>query len=342
MVAARDLIGGSVKASAVRFLAANTVDYGSIEVPEPGPRDVVVEVRYSWISPGTEGSFLRGERTGGDTPYLPSDPLPFPRVPGYQKTGVVTRVGSEVTDIARGDWAFASVSRVSYGVTEFGGHVSPAVTPQQQVWKLPAGLDALDASGLVLTQVGYNCGTSAPVRVGEWSVVLGDGLVGHWSAQTLAWRGARVLMLGHHDSRLAKLAVPGSVAANTRREAPFDAVQRIAGGNVSVLVDTVGDVPLVEMLLPLLRHGGHVVSAGFCGQEGAIDIQKLRLGEISLHCPSGWTQQRMDDTLQLLAAGWLDAGSLVTHEYPAERAAEAWQQIVSNREETLGVILTWT
>ncbi|MGC9359287.1 MAG: zinc-binding dehydrogenase [Anaerolineae bacterium] len=331
-----------MKASAVRFLAANTVDYGTIEVPEPGPEDVVVDVRYSWISPGTEGSFLRGERIAGDTPYRPGDPSPFPRVPGYQKTGVVTWVGSEVADIVKGDWVFASVSRVSYGVTGFGGHVSPAVTPRQQIWKLSTDLNAIDASGMVLTQVGYNCGTIAPIRVGEWAVVLGDGLVGHWSVQTLAWRGARVLMLGHHDARLSKLAAPGCEGVNTQREEPVEAIQRIAGNGVSVLVDTVGDVSLVEALLPMLRHGGHVVSAGFCGTEGAIDIQKLRLGEISLHCPSGWTQQRMDDTLQLLAAGWLDAGSLVTHRYPAERAAEAWQQIVSNREETLGVILTWT
>jgi len=331
-----------MEARAVRFLAPNTVDFGPVEVPEPGPEDIVVDVRYSWISPGTEGSFLRGERTAGDTPYLPGDPSPFPRVPGYQKTGVVRSVGSQVTGVAQGDWVFASVSRVAYGVSAYGGHVSPAVTPHQQIWKLPEGLGAVEASGLVLTQVGYNCGTRAPVRVGEWAIVLGDGLVGHWSAQTLAWRGARVLMLGHHDGRLAKLTAPGSVVVNTEQEAPSDAVRRVAGDQVGVLVDTVGDVPLVEALLPMLRHGGHIVSAGFCGTEGRIDIQKLRLGEISLHCPSGWTQERMDDTLQLLAAGWLDAGSLVTHQYPVERAEEAWQQIVSNRDETLGVILTWT
>jgi len=330
-----------VEARAVRFVDVNQVEWGIVEVPEPGPDDVVVDVRYSWISPGTEGSFLRGERTGGDTPYAPSDPWPFPRVPGYQKTGVVRAVGERVEGIVAGDWVFASVSRVAYGVTPMGGHVSPAVTPKDQIWKLPAGLSPEDASGLVLTQVGYNCGTRAPVAIGEWAVVLGDGLVGHWSAQTLAWRGARVIMLGHHAARLGRLVAPGSVAVNTAQEPALEAVRRLANGQVAVLVDTVGNVPSVESLLPTLKHDGHIVSAGFCGTEGRIDIQKLRLGEITLHCPSGWTRRRMDETLALLAAGWLDAGSLITHRYPAEQAAVAWRQIVSNRDETLGVILIW-
>ena len=39
---------------------------------------------------------------------------------------------------------------------------------------------------------GYNCGTRAPLAPGEAAVVIGDGLVGHWAAQTLAWCGAAV------------------------------------------------------------------------------------------------------------------------------------------------------
>jgi 3-hydroxyethyl bacteriochlorophyllide a dehydrogenase len=326
---------------AVRFVDANQVDWGIVEVPEPGPDDVVVDVRYSWISPGTEGSFLRGERTAGDTPYVPGDPWPFPRVPGYQKTGVVRSVGERVTGVAEGDWVFSSVSRVQYGLDAMGGHVSPAVTPEDQIWKLPEGLSPEAASGLVLVQVGYNCGTRAPVSIGEWAVVIGDGLVGHWAAQTLAWRGARVIMLGHHAPRLERLVAAGSVAVNTTDEPALEAVQRLAQGKVAVLVDTAGSVPAVEALLPTLKHNGHIVSAGFCGTEGRIDIQKLRLGEIALHCPSGWTRKRMDETLALLGSGWLDTESLITHRFPAERVAEAWQQIVLHRTETLGVILTW-
>ena len=329
-------------ARAVVFSARNRVEFRQIDVPDPSPGDVVVRTRFSWISNGTESSFLRGERTSGDVPFHPEDPPPFPRVPGYQKTGVVEWVGSEVEDVCPGEWVFAATSRVSYGVTPMGGHVSPAVTPREQIWKLPQGLSPRAASALVLVQVGYNCGTRAPVEPGAIAVVVGDGLVGHWAAQTLAWRGARVVMIGHHDFRLGKLHVPGARTVNSNETDPLESVSRLASEGVAVLVDSVGRVPLVEAFLPLMRRDAHIVSAGFCGAEGRIDIQKLRLGEITLHCPSGWRRQRMDTTLELLAEGTLDAASLVTHSFPASQAPAAWDLIINRREEFLGVVLEWT
>src|SRR4051794_16397486 len=85
--------GGSLmKARAAVAVAPWKVEFLPVEVPEPGDEDVVVRVTHSWISNGTEGSFVRGERIGGDTPRKEADPLPFPHVPGYQKVGVVEAV----------------------------------------------------------------------------------------------------------------------------------------------------------------------------------------------------------------------------------------------------------
>src|SRR5690349_23341814 len=104
------------------------VQFREVEVPDPGPEDVVVRVLHSWISNGTEGSFIRGERIGGDTPRRASDPLPFPHVPGYQKVGTVEWVGGAVDGFRPGERVFASVSRVEGMFYPTGGHVSPAVT----------------------------------------------------------------------------------------------------------------------------------------------------------------------------------------------------------------------
>jgi bacteriochlorophyllide a dehydrogenase len=326
---------------AVVFTAPNQVSYQEMELPAPGAGDVVVDVTYSWISPGTEGSFLRGERINGETPPRPGDTLPFPQVYGYQKVGSVTSVGSEVTDVIPGEMVFAAMSRVTDCVWPMGGHVSPAITPRNNIWKLPAGLDPLAASGLVLTQVGYNCGMRAPILPGDAAVVLGDGLVGQWAAQTLAWRGARVIMLGHRPERLARLNLVQSAIVNTREVQPLTAVQRLAPEGVWTIVDTVGDVPTIELLLPTLRHDSHIVSAGFNGERGRIDIQQLRMHETSLHCPSGWSKLRMDQTLTLLAQGKLETLPLITHYFPASQARQAWDAIRNPKQNTLGVILEW-
>src|SRR5262245_45011361 len=102
-----------MKSEAVLFTGRNRVEYRVVETPDPGPNDVVVATRHSWISNGTEGSFLRGERVDGITPWEPGLALPFPMVPGYQKVGIVEAIGREVRGLREGQWVFVTVSRCS-------------------------------------------------------------------------------------------------------------------------------------------------------------------------------------------------------------------------------------
>ena len=328
-----------MRARAAVATAPGLVAFREVEVPPPGPVDVVVRLTHSWISNGTEGSFVRGERIAGDTPRADSDPLPFPHVPGYQKVGIVEKVGAEVRDLHVGQRVFATVSRVEGQFYGHGGHVSPAVTHHSQVFALPDGLDPVAASGLVLTQVGFNCGMRPPVAPGDTAIVLGDGMVGHWSAQTLARRGARVLLVGRHDDRLRRFTLGETL--NARLRDPVDAARAFAPDGVATLVDTVGDLPAVMALLPALRHNSHIVSAGFYGHDGKIDIQRLRDREITLHCPAGWTRGRLEETLAWIADGRLETLPLITHRFPAERAGDAFALILGRTEPVLGVVLDW-
>lgn len=331
-----------MQAKAAVAIAPWKVEFQSVEVPEPTAQDVVIRVQHSWISNGTEGSFVRGERIAGDTPRSETDPMPFPHVSGYQKVGVVESVGSEVTGLQPGDRVFATVSRIEGMFYNFAGHVSPAVTHQSQVWKLPDEVDPVSASGLVLTQVGYNVGIRPELKPGDAAVVIGDGMVGHWSAQTLQHRGAKVMLLGKHDDRLSLFAArPEDRVVNISNTDMLEAVRSWATEGVQVLADTVGTIPTIEALLPTMRRFGHLTSAGFYGPNGSIDIQKLRNQELTLHAPSGWSKERMDATLELLRQGVLTTSHLITHRFPASQAGEAFDLILSRHEPVLGVVLDW-
>jgi len=333
-----------MKAHAVVASAPCVVDYVPVSVPDPTDDDVVIRVTHSWISNGTESSFVRGERIQGDTPRREGDPLPFPMVPGYQKVGVVEWVGANVKEIKVGETVFATISKLAGDFfMPLGGHVSPAVTHRSQVWKIPPHLDPVAVSGLVLTQVGYNCGSITSIQPGDFAVVIGDGLVGHWAAQTIMHRGARVLMAGKHDYRLSLLKLrPGDRIVNITRENLLDAVQEWAPGGLRLVVDTVGSVATLEALMPFMRHRGDLVSAGFHGTNGAIDIQKMRVRELSLHAPSGWNRERMDRTLELISQGAITTAPLITHRFPVAQAARAFELINTKKEPVLGVVLEWT
>lgn len=320
----------------------NKVNLQQVQIPAPGHDDVQVRVTHSWISNGTESSYIRGERIKGDTARRENDPWPFPHVPGYQKCGIVEAVGKNVRSIEIGARVFVSVSKIDGMFWDAGGPISPAVAHYSQVWKLPDKVSEVAAGGLVLTQVGYNCGIKAPIMPGDRAVIIGDGMVGHWAAQTLAWRGARVALLGRHDARLQKFAArPVDLLINTKQQNAFSELQKWAPQGLQVVVDTVGALADLKVLLPQMRANGHLVSAGFYGENGLIDIQPLRTGEQTLHAPSGWNRERMDATLELLAQGVLQTEHLITYHFPIERAAEAYELILTRREPMLGIVLDW-
>ena len=331
-----------MKAKAVVFTAPNTVEVREVDCPDPAPDDVVVRVTHSWISNGTEGSFLRGERIGGDIPYRPGDPWPFPIVAGYQKVGVVESVGEKVKHVRVGETVFASTSKINGMFHPKGGHVSPAVTPQANVLKIPEGVAPLAFSGLVLTQVGYNCGARPPLEPGEGAVVIGDGMAGHWAAQTLAWRGAGVVLVGRHDDRLARFPEgPGRVTINEKTTDWVQAVRQRFPKGVAIAVDTAGSLKSLEGCIALMKRFGHIASAGFYGANDAFGLQPFRLKELEISFPGGWSPARMAKTLELIAAGHLQTLPLITHHFPIDRAAEAWRVISEKRENALGVILDW-
>ena len=328
--------------TAIVFEAANQVRVREVALPEPKTDEAVVRTTWSWISNGTEGSFLRGERADGETPSSPERPAPFPIVAGYQRVGVVEWAGPD-SGVVEGQRVFATVTRLEGLATSHGGQVLRGPVQAQQLYPLPDEGPPEEAyAGLVLTQVGYNCGARPEVEDGDAAIVIGDGMVGHWSAQTLRQRGAKVAMLGRHATRMQKLeGGAGGLTVNGRDDGWLEAVRSWAAGSLGVIIDTVGTVPDVEALFPLLRKYGSIASAGYLGERGRIDIQMLRKREAALYAPSGWTRPRMETTLEWVRSGKLDTLGLVTDRLPATDAGEAWRRIREQRETTLGVLLDW-
>jgi 2-desacetyl-2-hydroxyethyl bacteriochlorophyllide A dehydrogenase len=319
---------------AVVFDGPGQVDVRAVRVPDPGPGDVVVRTLTSWISPGTEGSYRRGERVAGDTPWRPGDPAPFPVVAGYQKIGVVEHVGPEAdTGVRPGQTVFTTVGRVEGMFEPWGGQVAQSVAPASEVWALPGCVDPTAFAGLVLTQVGWNCGARpALASDAAGAVVLGDGLVGQWAAQTLADRGASVVLVGRRPSRLARFTAGKTALASEWLASPEP---------VDVVVDAVGDMAAFSAAFSQLRPGGQLVSAGFYGVEDRLPVQGLRASEATVHLVAGWTRPRMDATLAAVAEGRLTTLDLVTHRFPVARAAEAWAAIDDRSQDALGVLLDW-
>ena len=81
-----------VISNAVILQGPKTLGLGQLDLTDPGPDDLVVDVRHSGISTGTEKLFWSGEM-----PPFPG--MGYPLVPGYEAAGeVVVGIRDVVND----------------------------------------------------------------------------------------------------------------------------------------------------------------------------------------------------------------------------------------------------
>ena len=90
-----------MKSNAVVFKDGNQVVFESVDCPDPSPDQVVVNVTHSWISNGTEGSYLRGSALRA-IPLVPWRPASLSDCRGLQKVGIVDWVGAS-------DWVVEAI-----------------------------------------------------------------------------------------------------------------------------------------------------------------------------------------------------------------------------------------
>ncbi|MEE2657757.1 MAG: zinc-binding dehydrogenase [Candidatus Latescibacterota bacterium] len=321
---------------AVIFTAPGEVKIREIPVADPGPGEVQIRTRFSAISGGTEGWVLHNRFT-----WRPSI---YPCVPGYQRVGTVTAVGSGVDGWREGDTAVATMGCWDVEpLPLWGSHAALANSLQENLYRMPKGVETIDAAGAVVEQVGYNAAYRAQLSPGDWVVVFGDGLIGQHGAQAARSRGARTILVGHREHRLAlggEHCADYAICEDTETVARIRAIT--GSEHVTAIIDTVQKPECLEAYLPLLEKGvGQIVYAGFSPEESWASMTLLHQQELTTHYISGIARPRMAATLQLMASGAIRLSPLVTHQVSFKQASAMWRMIEDRSEPFLGIVFDW-
>jgi 2-desacetyl-2-hydroxyethyl bacteriochlorophyllide A dehydrogenase len=329
-----------MKTKAVIFAQKNTIIVDDVILPEIADNEVLVDVAYSFISPGTERWNLTGKFFYGDKPVNR-----YPLVPGYQKTGTVKVVGKNVTAVKKGDRVFAPFSRFEDVTMWWGGHCSYSLNREEDLIKLPDNVDFIDAAALVILQVGYNGGIRPPVDPGDVAVVIGDGLIGQFVAQTLRGRGAYVIIAGKGDKERMQYAAKYScdLTIDTAEVDLGEEVRKIVPDGAKIVVEAIGYQNNTETAMKLIANNGHYVLNGYYPGENKIDMNPVSFKEVTIYNPASFRRPRMLKALKLLEQNKYNVKSLVTHIVKSSDAVAVYENMVLNRNEfSLGIAIDWS
>lgn len=194
-----------------------------------------------------------------------------PRILGYAASG-------EIIGLGRGVEGFTPGQKVAtFGFS--GSHAELRSVPAATSWIIPDGLDVK-----VAATVPCGPGTAAlalqlgELQAGENVLVTGAaGGVGFAAVQLAAKAGAHVIGTGTNRTILDGLREFGlSDAIVTRDGSPLcDQVRSVVGGEVDLLIDTVGGLALTDGLAALKEGGKAVLIGVFGGREHPIDAGRL-------------------------------------------------------------------
>ncbi len=205
----------------------------------------------------------------------------------------------------------------------------------------------------------------AEPQVGERVAVIGLGLLGLLAAQIASAAGCAVLGVDLDRKRVA-LAASLDVQAVRRDKAAESSAAFTANRGFDVVLicaDTPSNDP-VELAAIIARDRARVVATGAVGlniprrayyekELSFINSRSYGPGrydaayeEEGRDYPAGyvrWTEGRnLESVVELMSAGKLRVAPLITHRFPIEKAATAYEVITGKKKEPfLGVVLTY-
>ncbi len=284
--------------------------------------------------------------------------LDQPMALGYSSSGTIIALGSNMKGLKIGQ-------RVACAGGGYAVHAEYAVVPRNLLTRLPKNVDFDSAAFATLGAIALHGFRLAEPQVGERVAVIGLGLLGLLTAQIATAAGCNVFGTDIDMKRVNLASSLGlrSVGRSKAVESSMAFSNNRGFDVVLICADTASNDP-VELAAVLARDRGRVVATGAVGlniprkiyYEKEISFINSRsygpgrydstYEEDGRDYPIGyvrWTEGRnLEAVVELMSAGKLIVKPLITHRFPIDEAALAYEIITGKKKEPfLGVLLTY-
>ena len=269
-------------------------------------------------------------------------PVAFPFTPGFEVTGYVHAIGSEVTTVQKGD-------RVAALLLAPGGYAEYVAVEEVQLVPLPDAIDFSSATALLSQGLTAHFLLRATAQIQPHQRVLvhaAAGGVGSLLVQLGKIMGARVIATASTDEKLQLTRQLGADATVNYTHADWAAQVRRTTDDygVDVVMDSAGGRVGQESLSLLAPRGKWIVYGALSAEGNALSfdqITQMIFNNQSLHGFSIYGfQEEVPQALSQLF-GWVQAAKLrvvTDHSFALSEAAQAHRAIEA-RQTTGKVVL---
>jgi D-arabinose 1-dehydrogenase-like Zn-dependent alcohol dehydrogenase len=274
--------------------------------------------------------------------------LQYPRVPGHEIAGRIDAVGADVTQwtsgqrvgvgwhgghcftcdpCRRGDFINCKFQKIT-SLHFDGGYAEYVVVAAEAVALMPDDLPSDEAAPLMCAGITvYNALRNSGARAGDLVAIQGIGGLGHLGVQYARQMGFRTVAIGRGgDKQTLAKKLGAHEYIDTEAGDPGQTLQKLGGA--SVVLATAPDSKAMSSLVNGLGPNGTLMIVGADMAPMSVTPVQLIFGNKSVR---GWASGTARDSQDTLEFSLLSGVRPMIERYPLEKAAEAYQQMISGK-----------
>ncbi|MHC4714455.1 MAG: zinc-dependent alcohol dehydrogenase, partial [Planctomycetota bacterium] len=339
------------------LVAREEVEIAEVDMPEPGPYEVVVAPKYASIC-GTDVHIWEGQFEGR---------VKYPTVMGHEFAGIVEAVGKKVREISPGDKVTvdpiipcmhcvacregnlsACRSLRLRGVDLDGGFAEAVVVGEEQLFQLPERLSVRDGAMVEIFSVATHAIRRGQIDPADFVVVLGAGRLGLAILSVLKTTGAGTIVAT--DVLEYRLDIARKIGAdyciNVSKKDPVEEILSLTEGQgadrvfeaVGLAEKSASGLAPVAEATQMIRNAGRVIVLGQGPEPEPVLWRPFVWKEATL-VASRVSRGEFPRAIRMLEQGLLDPSPLVTHEVPLDYVPEAMKMLAEGSEQAVKVLV---
>ena len=306
-------------------------------IPEPGDNEVLIQMKAAGVC-GSDFHLFLGENPNAV----------FPRIPGHENAGVITKVGKNVTLVKPGDHVVVdlvvacgkcpqclhgrrNVCRTvkARGAAIDGGWREYFAVPENEVFPLPPDMPFRDAALIEPFAIGGHCTARAQVTGEDLVLILGSGTIGAVILQTCKRKGCKVICADINESSLERARRYGADFVINTKESLLERVKEITeGAGADVIFDSACYPGSLTAVLQegIPANGARIVPMGFCTELEQITQAMINGRELSIIGTRMSTGQFVP-TIEKFRNNEMILDGMVSHYISFDRVGEVFENM---------------
>ncbi len=302
-------------------------------IPLKAHKDNEVVIRVAWA--GICGSDLHEYLEGPIfIPVGHKDPLTADQAPlvlGHEFSGIVTEIGSQVTQFKIGDHVAVNPT-ITYGKSSDsvdiydgynfiglgcdGGLAEFVNVPEANLYHLPSDFPLRLAATIEPTAVAVQAIKEGALKFGQTVAIFGAGPIGVLIAAAAKAAGAtKIIVVDLSVTRLQKAVELG--ATNTINPVETDALKKIhqlAPGGVDVSFEVAGVQATFEQAISATRPRGKMVIVAIYGHPIEFNPMRLMNAGVQLTSTIAYSRETFKQTVALVSQRQINTEPVITKE----------------------------